>query len=239
MLGRIYSILLLLTIALTFPGFYVMALTIWLLTVWWDKKLRILQQFTCFWGSFYTWIMPLWRIRIDGRNRIRSGATYVVVSNHQSQLDILVNFRLFFHYKIVSKAEMFRIPFMGWNMSLNRYIMLKRGDKNSVNDMMKRCEETLAEGNSVLLYPEGTRSKDGKIQKFKAGAFTLAKKMQVPILPIIITGTNEALPKYSMNTSKICHIRQRVLDEIPYDRFAHLSVEEIAELVRGDRKSVV
>jgi len=231
MLGRIYSILLLLTIILTFPAFYVIALTIWLLTVWWDKRLVILQQFTCFWGSFYTWLMPLWRIKIDGRKNIRTGAKYVVVSNHQSQLDILVNFRLFFHYKIVSKSEMFRIPCMGWNMTLNRYIMLKRGNKESVAEMMKRCEETLEEGSSVLLYPEGTRSKDGKIQKFKHGAFALAKKMQVPILPIIITGTSEALPKYSMKTTKISRIYERVLPAIPYETFGHLHVEEIADLV--------
>lgn len=236
MLGRILSYLLVTIIAVTFPFFYIGALTIWLLTVWWDKRLVILQQYTCFWGSFYTWIMPLWRIKIDGRKNIRRGAKYVVVSNHQSQLDILINFRLFFHYKIVSKTEMFKVPFMGWNMTLNRYIMLKRGDKESIAEMMDNCERTLAEGSSVLLYPEGTRSKDGKIQPFKTGAFSLAKKMKVPILPVIINGTGAALPKYTMETSKISHIHERVLEEIPYESFAHLPAAKVAEMVHDIMK---
>ncbi len=236
MITRILSYLLVLVIAVTFPFFYVGAVTIWLLTVWWDKRLVILQQYTCFWGSFYTWIFPLWRIKIDGRKNIKRGAKYVVVSNHQSQLDILINFRLFFHYKIVSKTEMFKVPFMGWNMTLNRYIMLKRGDKESIAEMMKHCERTLAEGSSVLLYPEGTRSKDGKIQSFKTGAFNLAKKMQVPILPIIITGTSEALPKHKMNTSGICRIHERVLEPIPYEKFAHMPVHDVAEMVHNIMK---
>ncbi|PKN76231.1 MAG: 1-acyl-sn-glycerol-3-phosphate acyltransferase [Deltaproteobacteria bacterium HGW-Deltaproteobacteria-10] len=232
MLGKILSIAILVFIGITFPIFYLGALIIWILTYHLDSHLRFLHYYTCFWASTYTWVMPTWRIKIEGREKCRKGVTYVIVSNHQSQLDILVNFRLFLFYKIVSKSEMFRVPFMGWNMYLNRYIKLVRGNKDGVRKMMEDCEKTLAEGNSVFIYPEGTRSLDGEIKDFKPGAFILAHKAKAPILPIVLTNTGKALPKWKMNTSGIHRIKERVLDEIPYAEFAHLSVEETANHVR-------
>lgn len=134
MLGRILSVYLLIVMGITFPLFYIGAVLIWLLTRPFDRHLRFLQYYTCFWASTYTWIMPTWFIKTEGTEKCRKGATYMIISNHQSQLDILVHFRLFLYYRIVSKSEMFRVPFMGWNMTLNRYIKLVRGDKNA-------CEE--------------------------------------------------------------------------------------------------
>jgi 1-acyl-sn-glycerol-3-phosphate acyltransferase len=157
----------------------------------------------------------------------------MIVSNHQSQLDILVHFRLFLYYKIVSKAEIFRVPFMGWNMNLNRYIKLTRGDKNAARKMMAASEKNLAAGESVFIYPEGTRSLDCKIKAFKPGAFVLARNARVPILPIILNGTGNALPKWKMKTKGIHRIIVRVLEEIPYEKFAGLSIEETGEFVRG------
>jgi 1-acyl-sn-glycerol-3-phosphate acyltransferase len=219
-------------IGITFPFFYLGAVIIWLLTYNLDSHLRFLHYYTCFWASTYTCVMPTWRIKIEGREKCRKEATYVIISNHQSQLDILVNFRLFLFYKIVSKSEMFRVPFMGWNMKLNQYIELVRGNKDGVRKMMEDCEKALAECNSVFIYPEGTRSPDGEIKDFKLGAFILAKKAQVPILPIVLTNTGKALPKWKMESSGIHRMKERVLDEIPYEKFAKLSVEETAALVR-------
>lgn len=225
------------TVFLTFVGitsilFFIIAVLLRVTTYPFDRRLRLLHLFTCFWSSFYTWVVPMWKIRVEGRGRVRRGATYVVVSNHQSQLDIMVAFRLFFHYKWVSKAEIFRVPLIGWNMLLNRYIKLKRGDKESIQKMMTDCERTIEEGSSVYFFPEGTRSANGVVKPFKQGAFQLAHKMKVPILPITISGTILALPKYSMNFHGSQKILIRVLDEIPYESFASLSVEETGEMVR-------
>ena len=217
---------------ITFPLFYIGAVIIWLLTFHLDSHLRLLHYYTCFWASTYTWVMPTWRIKIEGKEKCRRDETYVIVSNHQSQLDILVHFRLFLFYKIVSKAEIFRVPFIGWNMKLNKYIELVRGNKNGVKKMMEYCEKTLATGNSVFMYPEGTRSPDGEIKDFKPGAFILAHKAQAPILPILLTNTGKALPKWKMHTSGVHRIRVRVLEEIPYEQFADLSVDETADHVR-------
>ena len=185
MLTRLVSAAFLIIVALTSIPLFFIALLLRLFSYPLDRRLRLLHLFTCFWASIYTWMMPPWRIRIEGRENVRKDAAYVVVSNHQSQLDILVAFRLFFHYKWVSKIEMFRIPLIGWNMVLNRYVKLKRGDKESIGQMLRECEIHLDEGSSIFMFPEGTRSPDGEVKAFKPGAFQLALKKRAPILPIL------------------------------------------------------
>ncbi|MGH7787745.1 MAG: lysophospholipid acyltransferase family protein [Candidatus Binatia bacterium] len=226
--SSLFWLFLLVSSILLFP----IAVTIWAATVLFDKRLVILHQFTCFWASLYSWFNPVWRVTIEGREKIQPGTAYVMVANHQSLLDILVLFRLFTHFKWVSKIENFRVPCIGWNMSLNRYIKLRRGDKASVEQMMAACEETLAEGSSIMMFPEGTRSMDGHLKAFKHGAFTLAQRMRVPILPIVVEGTGDALPKRGFVLQGRHAIRIRVLDAIPYARFAHDSVEALTDRVR-------
>ncbi len=230
-MDRFISSLILFIIAVTSIFYFIIALLIWLLTRPFDKRLRLLHLYTCFWGAFYTYIMPAWPARIEGRKKFRKGATYVIVSNHQSQLDILVHFRLYVHYKWVSKAEIFRVPLIGWNMVLNNYIKLRRGEKESIAQMMADSEKALGEGNSIFIFPEGSRSPDGHMKNFKMGAFILAKKMRVPIMPVIVEGTRFALPKYSVNFHGKHPIRVRVLDEIPYEEFASLTEEELSKKV--------
>lgn len=233
MKNKLIAVLWFTFVGVTSVVFFLIALVIWILTRPFDPKLKILQQFTCFWAALYTWIIPAWKIKIKGREKIQRNKTYVVVSNHQSMLDILVLFNLFFHFKFVSKIEIFKVPFIGWNMYLNKYIRLRRGDRKSVEKMLKDAEKSLAEGNSLLIFPEGSRSPDGKVRPFKTGAFILAKKIQTPILPIVISGTNTALPKYSLNFHGSHDIRIRVLDEIPYESFSGMTEEGTAEMVRG------
>jgi 1-acyl-sn-glycerol-3-phosphate acyltransferase len=214
--------------ALLFP----LAVLIWAVTAPFDRKRVVLHRFTCFWGSLYTWLNPAWPVEVTGREKIRPGVAYVMVANHQSLLDILVLFRLFRHFKWVSKIENFRIPFIGWNMSLNRYIRLRRGDRESVLEMMRACEQTLASGNSIMMFPEGTRSMDGRLRPFKPGAFALAQRMGVPLLPIVLEGTGDALPKRGFVLQGRHEIRIRVLDEIPAAAFAGSGLEEFVESVR-------
>lgn len=209
------------------------ALMIWAATVVFDRRLVVLHQFTCLWGSLYSWLNPVWRVTVEGRDKIKSGVTYVMVANHLSLLDILVLFRLFVHFKWVSKIENFYVPAVGWNMWLNRYIPLRRGNKESIDHMMNACEKTLRDGSSIMMFPEGTRSVDGKLKAFKHGAFTLAKRAQVPILPIVIEGTSQALPKRGFILQGRHAIRVRVLDAISYSSFKDLSVESLTDKVRS------
>jgi 1-acyl-sn-glycerol-3-phosphate acyltransferase len=137
------------------------------------------------------------------------------------------------HYKWVSKIENFRVPCIGWNMTLNRYIPLTRGSRESVTQMMQLCEDRLREGSSIMMFPEGTRSRDGRLQVFKPGAFTLAQRTRAPLLLIIVEGTSKALPKRGFVLQGRFPIHVRVLDEIPYAEFADQPVEQVMASVRA------
>lgn len=194
--------------ALLFP----LAVVIWAVTAPFDRRRRrALHMFTCFWASLYTWLNPAWRVTILGREHIQPDTTYVYVANHLSLLDILVLFRLFTDFKWVSKIEIFRVPVIGWNMRMNNYIPLRRGDRDSVVQMMGQCSQALTQGSSLMMFPEGTRSATGELKAFKTGAFELAVAAQVPIVPIAIGGTNDALPKHGFVLRGRHHITVTVL----------------------------
>jgi 1-acyl-sn-glycerol-3-phosphate acyltransferase len=229
LLSVVFWIFLVLSSLLLFP----VAVLIWALTAPFDRRLVLLHRFTCFWASLYTWFNPAWRVTVHGREKIDPRVTYVMVANHLSLLDILVLFRLFAHFKWVSKIENFRIPCIGWNMALNRYIKLRRGDKASIMQMMRACRATLAEGNSIMMFPEGTRSPSGRMRAFKPGAFQLAVESQASILPIVLRGTSDALPKRGFVLQGRHHITVTILDPLPHGEFAHMAVREVSDHVRG------
>lgn len=227
--------------SLLFWGFLVLsslllfpvAVLVWAVTAPFDRQLVWLHRFTCLWASLYTWTNPAWRVSVEGRERIRPDETYVMVANHLSLLDILVLFRLFTHFKWVSKIENFRVPCIGWNMRLNRYIELRRGDRESVLRMLRACEETLAEGNSIMMFPEGTRSPDGRMRAFKPGAFELSLRCDRPVLPIVIRGTSDALPKRGFLLRGRHPIHVRVLEAVRAEGFREAGVEALTAHVRG------
>ena len=132
MARRFYSALFWAFLVTSSIALFPLAVLIWALTAPFDPRKRVLHLFTCFWASLYTWLNPVWPVTIEGREKLRSQPARVLVSNLLSLLDILVLFRLFSHFKWVSKIENFRVPCVGWNMTLNGYIELKRGNPASV-----------------------------------------------------------------------------------------------------------
>ena len=227
-IGFIASLLMLLIIFATSPIFFVGSLFLWLITFPFDKKRVVLHRYTCICLGFWAYIMPFWRIKVEGREKIQKDTRYVIVANHQSQLDIPITALLFTHFKWVSKAEILKIPVLGWQLALNKYITIKRGYVNSIARMMTDCEDALKQGSSVLLFPEGVRSETGAVQTFRPGAFILADKQDVSVLPVVIYGTKDALPKNSLFSFGVHHIVIKVLDEIPASEISDLSAEENA-----------
>lgn len=232
LLYRIVAILFIVFLFGTSLLFFPLALLIFVVTRPFDRRLRLLHRFTCLWASLYIWVFPPWSVTVHGREKIDPAKTYVIVSNHQSMVDILVAFMLFRHFKWVSKAELFNLPFIGWNMYLNRYVRLKRGNKSSIRSMYNACEKHLKEGSSIFLFPEGTRSSTGHMREFKEGAFVLAKRQHVPILPLVINGSKDALPKNSFNFHGVSHVHLTVLDEIPPESFENETAAELTTRVR-------
>src|SRR3954463_11098285 len=139
---------------------------------------------------------PLWRFRYSGKLPPDPRRPFVVVSNHESFADILLISHLPWEMKWLSKAELFRIPIMGWMMWLVGDIPVKRGFGPSAVEAMERCREALRRRVSVMIFPEGTRSRTAELLPFKDGAFRLAIEAGVPILPLAVSGTRNALPKH-------------------------------------------
>ena len=173
------------------------ALLIFLLTFGWDKKRRLLHSYTSWWGAHYLAWAPLAGVRVEGRENALGAEPCVYVSNHLSMVDILAVFAIRQRYRWVSKFENFLVPFLGWNMALNGYVPLRRGHLPSILRMVRRCQTCIAEGHSLFVFPEGTRSADGKIKSFHRGAFWIATRNKIPVVPVLIEGTDRVLAKRS------------------------------------------
>jgi 1-acyl-sn-glycerol-3-phosphate acyltransferase len=208
---RLLSALFWTVIVVTSPVFFAGALLVRLLTWPFDRRRVVLHLYSSAWAVFYVRLNPLWRLRTTGRELLPWRGAAVLVANHASLVDILVLFDLFRPFKWVSKAEIFRVPVIGWNMRLNGYVPLVRGRAESVRRMMTRCGELLAAGSPVLIFPEGTRTDDGDLRKFKDGAFELAVRHQVPVFPIAVHGTRRALPKHGLVLREHVDARVEVL----------------------------
>jgi 1-acyl-sn-glycerol-3-phosphate acyltransferase len=205
---------------------------VWLLTFWWDKRLWVLHRYSTVWALFYIWINPFWKIDFQGKENIRKNQPYIIVSNHQSSFDIVLLYRLWMHFKWVAKREIFRIPVIGWNLWLNRHIAIDRASIKGARKMMIQAQKNLEMGNSVLIFPEGTRSLDGTIKRFKEGAFVLAKKTNYPILPVIIDGSMEVFPKKGYVLKGAQKFKMRILPEITPESFQNKEVDELTKEVQ-------
>jgi len=208
------------------------AFVIWLVTLLFDRKLCILHLFSSFWGYMYIWLNPLWKCRIYGRNKIKWNKTYVIISNHQSMFDILVLYGLFRPYKWVSKKENFSIPIIGWLMRLNRYLEIYRGKLDSYAKLMINAKEYIQNGNSLLMFPEGTRYPGGSLGPFRDGAFRMAVESRIGILPVILDGTSHTIPKGGVIMTGKHNIIVKILDEVPYESFRDKKPKELMKEMR-------
>lgn len=210
---RLQSILFWTFFATSMVPFFAVGLLIWLVTFPFDRNRRILHLYSCFWAQTYLHVNRA-KQQFQGREKLPWRGAAVLVSNHESLGDILVLFGLYRPYKWVSKASVFRAPFLGWNMWLNGYVGLVRGNRGSIVKMMSDCRAWLDRGVPVLMFPEGTRSPDGEIQPFKDGAFRLAVEQGCPVIPIVLTGTADALPKHGFLFRGQVDARVRILDPV-------------------------
>lgn len=135
-------------------------------------------------------------VQVEGTETLQPGHPYIFAANHQSQFDIfaLQGF-LGIDFRWLAKKELFRVPIWGAAMRRAGYIPIDRSHGRQAIKSLEKAAQKIAKGTSVIIFPEGTRSKDGKLQKFKSGAMLLAIKSGVPLVPVAITGTYDILPK--------------------------------------------
>ena len=217
-------------ILLAFP----VAVILWLLSLAFDSRRLMNNRWMVIQGIVLTKMSPFWKVITEGREKIDHKQAYIIVPTHQSMLDIVFFNMLRHRLRWVSKVEVFRAPLVGWEMRMTKYIEVVRGNKSSVIKMMEKCVESLKEGVSIVIFPEGTRSLTGAIGKFKTGAFQLAVKTDKPLLPVLIDGTGGILPKKGgviFRNRRI--VRIRVLDPIFPGQFGTGDPEELAARVQS------
>jgi 1-acyl-sn-glycerol-3-phosphate acyltransferase len=184
-------------------------------------------------GMMMTKVNPSWQLKVSGDLIENPRNPYVVVSNHQSMADIPLISNLPWEMKWVGKIELFRLPLVGWMMKLSEDIPVNRKDPRSGATMLLRAIHVLEKHCSVIFFPEGTRSPDGRVGRFNDGAFHLAVKAKVPILPIAIEGSYGCLPKKSWRFGPPQTILLRLLSPVTT---AGLSVDDVPALrdrIRG------
>jgi 1-acyl-sn-glycerol-3-phosphate acyltransferase len=175
---------------------YLGALLIWAATMRPDPTRSLLHRYTCWWGQLYLRCLPGCRVRVEGREKIKPHTAYVLVANHQSAADILALSSLSVPFKWISKKENFRIPFVGWNMSLNEYLRVEPGNPENVQAMMESCKGWLRLGVPILWFPEGQRSPTGELLPFHGGAFRLAAECACAVVPVVVEGTLAVFPDW-------------------------------------------
>jgi len=198
-----------------------------------DRKRKVAHAQCFWWSSILTSINPYWKVGVSGLEHIDRNATYVIVSNHQSLADIIILYRTRAQFKWVAKDSLFSVPVIGWCLRLAKHIKLERGDFSSIKKVYRQAAEWLRSGMSVLFFPEGTRGMTDEMSKFLNGAFKLAIKEKRPILPIVLSGTGETIPRGSWVFNTKIHCTVNVLEPIDTSSFAAADFERLKDLTRA------
>lgn len=177
-------------------------------------------------------LTPLWTFRVDGAVPDDPRRPYVVVANHESFVDILLISHLPMEMKWLSKQTFFKIPLVGWMMRLAGDIPLRRGERDSAIEALRQCRIRLDRRVSVMIFPEGTRSKEGELGPFKDGAFSIAIDAGAPVLPLAVHGTRTALRKHDWRLGR-SHATVRVLDPVSTEGLGPADVGELRDRVRS------
>jgi 1-acyl-sn-glycerol-3-phosphate acyltransferase len=189
----------------------------------------------------HQWLNPMWKFKTSGQLPANKRNPYVMVSNHESFVDMLLLSHLKIEMKYLSKESILRIPLVGWMMKMSGDISLLRGDRSSGAAALVVCEKWLKRKMSVMIFPEGTRSFDGEMREFKDGAFRLAIRTQTPMLPVVVHGTRSALRKsdWRMGDAKaevrvleIIETTGMTLDDVPAlrERVRDAMIAEVAKM---------
>ncbi len=188
-----------------------------------------------FWSRLLLKISGI-RVNLRGAEHLEPGKHYIYVSNHASAFDIpIVLGCIPDEVRIVYKKELERIPIFGWSLAVGHYIRIDRSRAVGAMRSLELAAEKMREGASVLLFAEGTRTTDGRLQEFKRGSFALAAKAGVPIVPVTINGSFRILPKrkFRINAGEVDLILHR---PIPVDGGAGKQIE--LELMRRVRECI-
>lgn len=217
-------------IALTFTLIYFIPFTlIFLLTAPFDRERAILHHASRIWAKGLYRCCPFWHVRVEGLENIDPHKPCVIVTNHQAMLDIPLMYVLPLNFKWVSKKEVRKIPIFGQVLLMHDDILVARGSGSSAKQMMRQSLERLSRGTSIIIFPEGTRSKCGRIGHFKEGAFRLAQAAGVAVQPVVHEGNGSVANGWRVRMPH--RFTVRVLPPVPAEAIAGRDACEVATQV--------
>lgn len=157
---------------------------------------RIMSYYPAHWWSRIVCALLLVRVKVRGRDNISPGQSYVFVANHQGAFDIWAIYGYLNHnFKWLMKKELEKIFMVGYACRKAGHVFVDDSSIHGVKETISEAEKTIKDGMSVVIFPEGSRSWDGKMIPFKRGAFMLAAEFRLPVVPITIDGSFKAMPR--------------------------------------------
>ena len=200
-----------------------------LLSLPFDKERKMVMALSRWVARMVYLLSPLWSVKVVGAENVDPSQRYVITSNHQSFFDIpLLFFLPVWKFKFVSKIEVRKIPAIGWMLGMRGDIVIRRGTASAATTVMEEGTEHLQAGTSVAIFPEGTRTRDGEIHRFKEGAFRLAQENGVAILPCVMDDTKKLFSVRGLNPRKLV---VKILPAISAEEVQQTPAKELAKRV--------
>jgi 1-acyl-sn-glycerol-3-phosphate acyltransferase len=216
----------------------------------------LVALYTVFWGTVgvvmglcrsdrgVAWVARSWigwclatcgvEVEVEGLDGVRPPC--ILMSNHQSVFDIAAIIDTFPHsWRFVAKRELLRVPFFGWALALANQIVIDRSNRTEAVKSLQRAAQRIRGGESVIVFPEGTRSSDAILHEFKSGGFHLAIEAGVPVVPVTVSGTQRVTPKGSLRIES-GRVRIRYGQPIPT---AQLTIDDRNDLKKWVREAIL
>lgn len=193
-----------------------------------DKQRFVVHKLSKWWThQCFFLINPFWKTVFTGKELVDKNKSYIIVSNHQSLIDIGLMYYVPCVFKWISKREALSIPIIGQMLCIHGDILIKRGKSESAKKMLNKSKKWLGYGASIAIFPEGTRTKDGQVHRFKEGAFLLAKQTKTPILPVVMDGSFAVLPKNGILLKTKHRFQLKILPEISVQEIESTGIKDM------------
>ena len=205
---------------------------VYVATVWWDERRWYIGRTFRLGARVLVFINPWWRVSIEGDPPPRASEPFIAVCNHESLADVLLVGILPFDMKWLSKEEIARLPFLGWMMKMAGDVLVRRSDRRSRGESYDNLLAWIRRGASVMMFPEGTRTRDGEMLPFRSGAFRLAIETGRPIQPLAVSGTRQAIRADSLRFGR-ADVTVRILQQVPPEGLGPEDVDALSDRVRA------
>jgi 1-acyl-sn-glycerol-3-phosphate acyltransferase len=197
-----------------------------------DRSGKVIHRIARFWASAHIKIGGI-KVVASGLDKIKA-PPYIFMCNHQSALDIYgLLFSLPLSFRWIAKRQLFLIPFFGWALKRAGHISIDRENPREALKAIDEAARKIRDGMNIIIFPEGTRSRDGSLLPFKKGGFSLALRAMVPIVPVGIAGTSVLQPKGSFIPRRKGVIYIHIGEPIPLEGMSRSARGEIMNSVRA------